>query len=273
MVAKGLALAVIVSAALLFPAECIPGDSQEASGASLRIVYNNIPGDPDPDLKAEGGFGAWVEIDGKAILFDAGGDASILMDNLRAMSLDRGRLEAVVISHNHWDHVYGLPVALGVRRLRPEVHVPEPARALLQQQIPGANLVAGEKSHRILDGVWSVGPIQTIFRNAPLSEQALVVKRGEGIYVLTGCAHPGIVGIVEKSKELFPDAPILLVAGGFHLMDHTEGEIADISAAFRRLGVKRIAPSHCTGEAAIEHFRREWKEDFLRLYLGDEVRF
>jgi 7,8-dihydropterin-6-yl-methyl-4-(beta-D-ribofuranosyl)aminobenzene 5'-phosphate synthase len=84
---------------------------------------------------------------------------------------------------------------------------------------------------------------------------------------MTGCAHPGIVQIVERAQELF-GGPIHLVMGGFHLGNKSVAQIDAIVAAFRSLGVERVAPSHCTGDLAIEKFRQEYGEDFIQAGVG-----
>ncbi|MGB7055263.1 MAG: MBL fold metallo-hydrolase, partial [bacterium] len=63
------------------------------------------------------------------------------------------------------------------------------------------------------------------------------------------------------------------VTGGFHLVNATEEEVLEISAKLKQLGVKKLAPSHCTGREATEVFKEKWKEDYIRLYLGHTYHF
>ncbi|MEA3432007.1 MAG: MBL fold metallo-hydrolase, partial [candidate division WOR-3 bacterium] len=84
---------------------------------------------------------------------------------------------------------------------------------------------------------------------------------------VTGCAHPGIVNIVRKAKELL-NKNIYLVLGGFHLMAYSEKEVKEIIKELEELGVEKIAPSHCTGGRPIELFREAWGENFLDLGCG-----
>lgn len=239
----------------------------------ITIVYNNIPGGTVRSLQPGLGFSAFVQFKGKKFLFDTGADASILTNNARALALDIADLDAIVISHNHWDHVYGLPamVAHGAKSL--PVIVPGPARASIQQQNPGAEVVPVKGPTEILPRVWSTGSIDTHYRDAPLSEQSLILDDDDGLYVLTGCAHAGIVSVMERVKEIFADKPIHLAAGGFHLVDATGVEIGKVSSRLRELGVKDIAPSHCTGRPAIEFFQKEWGEHYRCLYLGHTYYF
>jgi len=102
-------------------------------------------------------------------------------------------------------------------------------------------------------------------------EQSLAVKTAEGLVVVTGCAHPGIVEVVRKAKALSGDE-VYLVLGGFHLGGKSQREIEGIISEFRRLGVRKVAPCHCTGEQAIKMFRQEYGEDFIQAGAGKVVR-
>jgi 7,8-dihydropterin-6-yl-methyl-4-(beta-D-ribofuranosyl)aminobenzene 5'-phosphate synthase len=85
--------------------------------------------------------------------------------------------------------------------------------------------------------------------------------------VITGCAHPGIVEIVRKSKAILPK-DIHLVFGGFHLPRKSEAEIEQIISEFRMLGVKKAGPTHCTGKRAIQMFKKAYGPDFVQMGVG-----
>jgi len=257
----------------LFPMNYSLSHSAGSPEYTIKIVYNNIQGDPDSNLIVAGGFSAWIEFNNKAILFDAGGESSILVKNLRQLKLDINKLDAIFISHNHNDHVYGLPILLGMTRFKPKVYVPQSSRNAILEQNPRAKILPVDKPVQLYSNIWSTGQIKTNYLNTVISEQALVIEKGEGLCIIAGCSHPGVVRLIEESKKIFPEKSIILVAGGFHLRDHTEDEIREISLKFKELGVKNIGPSHCTGENAIEIFKNEWKDNFIRLYLGDEYKF
>ena len=102
-----------------------------------------------------------------------------------------------------------------------------------------------------------------------LYEQAIILTFENKSYIFTGCSHPGIVQIVSKAKSIHPENPIQLVAGGFHLGSHSDTQVREISGELKELGVDVLAPSHCTGERAIEVFRDDWGDRFLSFNLGD----
>jgi 7,8-dihydropterin-6-yl-methyl-4-(beta-D-ribofuranosyl)aminobenzene 5'-phosphate synthase len=79
------------------------------------------------------------------------------------------------------------------------------------------------------------------------------------------------VDIVRKAKALSDDG-VYLVLGGFHLGGKSRKEIEGILSEFRRLGVRKVAPCHCTGDQAIRMFRQEYGEDFIQAGVGKVIR-
>ena len=103
-----------------------------------------------------------------------------------------------------------------------------------------------------------------------IPEQALILDTSHGIVVITGCAHPGIVDIVKKAKELM-NKDIELVFGGFHLGGTPEARVREIIGRFREMGVKRVGATHCTGDEAIQMFRDEYGENFVEMGVGRKI--
>ena len=98
-------------------------------------------------------------------------------------------------------------------------------------------------------------------------EQALVISTTRGLVVVSGCAHPGIVEIVTRAREMMA-GPVHLVMGGFHLAGTSASEVRAIIADFHRLGVELAAPTHCTGEAAMAMFAADYGEDYVQAGVG-----
>ncbi|UCG30971.1 MAG: MBL fold metallo-hydrolase [candidate division WOR-3 bacterium] len=245
----------------------------DSAGNSITIVYNNVPGDTTAAVQVGGGFSAFITFNQKKILFDTGGDTTILINNMGPLGITLEKLDAVVISHNHWDHIYGLPALYYLAETVPKVYVPVSSRDPVLQQNPRLDIVPVDEPVEILPNVWSSGVMETSYRNITLHEQSLILDGDRGLYVITGCAHPGIVAIIEHVRKVFPGSPIALITGGFHLVGATEQEIRGISSKLKMLGVKNIAPSHCTGSLAMDIFRKEWGENYLELYLGHTYKF
>lgn len=97
---------------------------------------------------------------------------------------------------------------------------------------------------------------------------AALLQTEAGTVVITGCAHPGIVRIVEAAKKILPKDDIALVMGGFHLLNYGDDEILKIIERFKALGVRYAAASHCSGEKARDLFTRQYAERFISLGAG-----
>jgi len=226
----------------------------------ITIVYDNNAF--DPRLKTAWGFSALVEYRGQILLFDTGGDGRILLENMRALKIDPARIQAVVLSHAHGDHTGGLIALLNGGDNPPVYLLPSFANTYKRQLGMMTQVSEVAPGQVIADGILTTGEI-----GGNIPEQALLVRTENGLVVITGCAHPGIVRIVERAKELTND-PVYLVLGGFHLGDKNKTEISAIIADFRRLGVQKVAPCHCTGERAIAMFADEYGQSFIRTGVG-----
>jgi 7,8-dihydropterin-6-yl-methyl-4-(beta-D-ribofuranosyl)aminobenzene 5'-phosphate synthase len=259
-------IGIILSAltgVLSWPAWPPPGTlgPGEAGPIRLTILYDNTAA--VNACKPGWGFACLVQGTEKTILFDTGAKDSILQANARAMGVDLSVVEIAVISHDHGDHTGGL-TALPKRAPGLPVLLPAP---------PGP---ATAESLRSIGAVVTVpdGPV-TLCHNVFLtgrmgdriSEQALVIRTTRGLVVLTGCAHPGIVPMVERARAL-GGREIDAVVGGFHLQPLGAEQVAEIVARFRTLGVRRVGATHCTGDAAIARFRKEYGPDFLEMGAG-----
>jgi len=239
------------------------------SPVRLKMIYNNTG--ESPGLQAAWGLSVWIEQDGEVTLMDTGGDAAILMENLRNARLDPAKISTLVITHDHWDHKNGLKGLVGNPAFHAEIFVPEKVSKAYETEYPTARFRGISNPEEIAPGIWSTGSIETMYNGNPLYEQSLVLVRSNMLFLLTGCSHPGISHIVQRVIELFPGKTLALVAGGFHMGSHKEEEVRLISADLRQQGVLKIAPSHCTGGEAISLFRKEWNYDFTEFNLGDEL--
>lgn len=245
------------------------GTNTDREIVRLKMIYNNTGS--RPGLQAAWGLSAWIGTNKGNLLFDTGGDAEILRDNLHHLRLDPGSLLKVVLSHDHWDHRHGLGWLLKETDYVPEVIVPNEIREKYLLDYPAARIRGVADPEEILPGIWTTGSFSTIYKDAPLFEQALVIVRGDSLWLLNGCSHPGVIPMVSHVKKTFPGKRIALVAGGFHLAGKTADEVREISDLLFREGLEQIAPSHCTGEEAIAFFRKEWGASFTGLNLGDEL--
>ena len=270
-VRAGALAAALASAGLLTYGSLAHSGDSGVDTAAERIVVTNLFDNvrTDTRLTARWGFAALIERGGSQLLFDTGADGSVLLANMAILSVDPQRIDAVMISHAHSDHIGGLDRLLqendGVKVFLPG-GVPEPTRR---------RITARGTEYRVLDAPAEIFPGMhtTGTLGAGVREQALVLETSEGLVVVTGCAHPGIVDIVRRAKAVDTDAPVALVMGGMHLREASDRQIDTIISGLKALGVRKVAPSHCTGDRAVERFRLAYGAGFIRAGAGMRVNF
>lgn len=219
------------------------------------------------DLEASWGFACLIALEGKNILFDTGSDGPVLRHNMEKLDIDPASIDLLMISHQHWDHVGGIYEILSARRDLP-VYVPRSFSIHFQDDMKryGASITDIDGPREILPGLFTTGEMQGL-----MPEQSALLQTEAGTVVITGCAHPGIVRIVEAAQTILPEDEIALVMGGFHLLGDNDHDILEIIGRFKSLGVRHAAASHCSGERARELFAREYGERFIFLGSGTEI--
>ena len=264
--------ATTVTSTPLLAATPQPTPTEEVKGVTFTIVYdNNAPAEAqgyDPALQTAWGFACLVETGEATILFDTGGDGSTLLGNMATMGLDPRAIDVVVLSHAHGDHTGGLAGLLDTGA-RPTVYVPAAFPASFKDGVRArTGLVEVTGPMEILPRMSFIRSVYTTGEvGSGIVEQALVVETGEGLVVVTGCAHPGVVEMVRRAKESV-GGEVYLVMGGFHLGSASRRQVEGIIADFRALGVQRVAPCHCTGDAARRMFADAFGENYSPAGVG-----
>ena len=228
----------------------------------LAMVYDNRS--LYPHLAPKWGFACLV---GDDLLFDTGGDGRTLLSNMAQMGIDPAGIGTVVLSHAHGDHTGGLAglLATGVR---PTVYVPRSFPARFKAGVRSlTTLIEVHEPMEIRPGIHTTGEV-----GRRIVEQTLAVETGEGLVVVTGCAHPGVVEMVRRAQSVGVRLPRpYLVLGGFHLGGMSRRQVERIIADFRQLGVQRAAPCHCTGDRAMRIFAEKYGEDFISVGVGGVI--
>ena len=233
----------------------------------------------------EWGFSALVDARDRRILFDAGGRPDVVLRNAQELGCDLAAVEDVVLSHGHWDHTGGLVplrrALMGVRaaavsraHVAPGFFTPRTRggkpfsfgrESRLEYEKLGGRFVEHEGLSQPWPGVWITGPIprrhpecslpRDIVAEWPdgprpdevLEDCALLVEDGDGIAVLTGCGHAGVVNTLEAARSAVGAAPIRAVVGGLHLFDADDARVDWTGAQLRAFGVEHVLGTHCTG--------------------------
>jgi len=186
----------------------------------ITIVYDN-------EVKKEGlrrghGFSALIEdAELSPLLFDTGADSPTLLHNMQELNIDPQDIGIIVISHAHGDHAGGLSEILRINGIA-ELYIPSSFR----RAFPGRKVTTVKGPVQIREHIFSTGELEGV-------EQSLALKTDKGIFVLTGCAHPAMKGILEAAAKF---GKLYGIAGGFH--------------GFRDFkvfnGLSLICPCHCT---------------------------
>ena len=230
--------------------------------AVIKVLYEDTA--VDPAMKPAWGFAALIEHGGQNILFDTGGDLEIFANNAAEAGLDPEQIKTIMISHDHWDHINGLPVVLQAGQ---KVFLLGPFSKKLKQQVldAGAKVEVVDKFCQILPGMYSTGAL-----SGKTMEQSLVLDTEQGLVVITGCSHPGIVNILKCVKREL-GKKVHFVIGGFHLYEMSQKQVRQVIKQIKELGVAKVAACHCTGVEALKLFEQEFKNDFIKVGAGSII--
>ncbi|MCK4993926.1 MAG: MBL fold metallo-hydrolase [Candidatus Omnitrophica bacterium] len=235
----------------------------------VRIIFNSEA--VCEHLSTGWGFSCLVN---NEILFDTGEKGSYLFNNLAKMDIDIAKIKKVVISHDHWDHTGGLWKLLEKRKGM-EVYACPNFSEQFKQKVKKAQgvLIELKEISAIAQDIFVTGEIPGTYNNKDMPEQALIINTKNGMSIITGCAHPGILKILRKVKAAFPPQEVYAILGGFHLKNEDEIMIEGIVDVFQSMKVKKAGPTHCSGKKAEMIFRKEYGDNFITLKAGETVDF
>ncbi len=245
----------------------------------------------------EWGFAALVEVDGKRLLFDTGAKTDVVQRNLGTLRLDLADVTDVVLSHWHWDHIGGFmplrreyaakrPAALGRTHVGagffdsrtgvpPGVELNQMIRIKPEYEATGGVFVVHAKPAQLAPGVWLTGPVPRkhpernwsgrtqlktasgLVEDTVPDDLALVIDTEEGLVIVTGCGHAGVVNIVEQARAVVRPARVHALIGGIHLFNASETSLAWTTAQLRGFGVDHVIGAHCTGIETVYRFRAD----------------
>jgi 7,8-dihydropterin-6-yl-methyl-4-(beta-D-ribofuranosyl)aminobenzene 5'-phosphate synthase len=284
----------VLLAIFLFPALC-KGEAPNR----VTILYDAF-GKSAAMTKAWG-FSALVEFGGKRILFDTGGNAEIFEHNVKALGVDLGKLDFVVISHRHSDHISGLNYLL---RINPTVKIYAPAdpwgpfgwaapNSLYRKEEslaadmryfdgnppdmfsastpwPQANFVRVDATTEIAPGIFLVPTISQVTGTLELREISMAIRGPQGLIIVDGCCHAGVEKVLEAATKIDPHVRVLF--GGLHLVAAPDPDIRRISAALHdQWKLDYIAIGHCTGEPTFAVLQKTFGDRYIYAGVGTVV--
>ena len=259
-----------------------------ADGKITVLVENTAGG---RGLLAEHGLSFWLEFGNRKILFDTG-QGGVLEGNARRLNIPLDHVDAIALSHGHYDHTGGLGGVLGSAPQVPVYAHPAAFRAKYARNADGSaryigvqelvtQAIHGQAVVRSVEGPTEIGgglhltgpvPRTTAFEDTGgaffmdpecrepddlLDDQAAFLETSAGMVVILGCAHSGVINTLRYVRKLTGNCTIHTVMGGMHLL-HANPERMDRTVAeLRHLNVQRLLPCHCTGFPAMA---RLWHE-------------
>ena len=277
----------------------VPQMKAASSPQQITVLYDAFG--KAPDMRKDWGYAALVEYNGKRILFDTGNNPDILAQNAKAKGVDLSKLDFVVMSHRHGDHMGGLAHVLKVNP-NVKIYAPKEGFGVYGSDLPGSfyrkdpSLAQDQRyfdgappdtmrfgsawpgaSFQLIDKNTEVAPgihLLTLVSDKPgtleLRELSLAIDTPDGMVLVVGCSHPGIDKIVQAAAAINPR--IHLVAGGLHQVVASDADIDKVVAALRdTYKIEYIAPGHCTGEPAFAAIKKAFAEHDLYAGLGTSL--
>jgi 7,8-dihydropterin-6-yl-methyl-4-(beta-D-ribofuranosyl)aminobenzene 5'-phosphate synthase len=287
----------VVGCATTTPAA--PAATIDVAKAQITILYDAF-GKPSA-MQKDWGYAALIEYGGKRILFDSGNNPDILAQNAKAKNIDLSKLDFVVMSHRHGDHMGGLAYLLKVNPTA-KIYAPREGFGVYGADLPssfyrkdpslppeqryysgappdvmrfgsawpGANIQLVDKTGEIAPNIHLISLVSDKPGTLELRELSLAINTPEGMVIVVGCSHPGIDKIVEEASTI--NARIHMVAGGFHLAVANDPDIEKIVVALHdTFRVEFVAPGHCTGEPAFAALQKAFGHRYLYAGLGTSL--
>jgi 7,8-dihydropterin-6-yl-methyl-4-(beta-D-ribofuranosyl)aminobenzene 5'-phosphate synthase len=261
----------------------------------VTVLSTMLAGDPAFKGIGEWGFSALIEADNHKLLIDTGERPETVLQNARELGIDLSDVTDVIITHNHWDHVGGLltlrrefsrknpkafsraHVAQGIFLNRSSTTGGRETNGLLplkaQYEETGGVFIVHNTHKEILPGVWFTGPIPRVHpernfdpRGRIVTSQgdvqddvpedaSIVVNTAQGLIVISGCGHAGIINTADYARKIVAPARIHALIGGLHLFMADDTTLAWTAAKLREFGLDNLLAAHCTGIEATYRLR------------------
>jgi 7,8-dihydropterin-6-yl-methyl-4-(beta-D-ribofuranosyl)aminobenzene 5'-phosphate synthase len=242
----------------------------------------------------EWGFSALVEADGHRVLVDTGYRPDTVLQNAKELGIDLSSVQEVILTHNHDDHVGGLMtlrrelmkqnpaalsrahVATGIFYSRPSATGGEDNVMIAikkEYEATGGKFIVYDHAEEIFPGAWLTGPVPRVYPehnwsdsgkvqtpaglvedNIP-EDQSLVINTPQGLVLISGCGHAGVINTLTMAEGEFPNEPVYAILGGFHLFPATDAQVDWTADKLKGFGTSYLLGAHCTGIDSVYRIR------------------
>lgn len=284
---------LVVVVTLLLATAIGPVAAAPAKAVKVTVLSTMLVGEARMGI-GEWGFAALVEVDGRRVLMDTGARPEIVLANATELGVDLSTVTDLVITHNHFDHTGGLlrlrrelskknPAALSRAHVPRGVFFPRPGpngregNGLLplkaEYEATGAVFIEHSKPVEIVPGIWIAGPLprahsernwsaagqvrtpEGLVEDTVPEDTSLVVDTADGLIVISGCGHAGMINTLEYARTFLRAAPIAAAVGGYHLFAASDAALEWTAGKLREFGLKNLIGAHCTGIEAVYRLR------------------
>lgn len=268
----------------------VPVKAMKFTVLSTALVGTN----PSGGL-GEWGFSGLLEVDGRRWLIDTSLRSDTVLRNAEERGIDLSTVTDLVLTHNHADHTGGLitlrrelskknPQALSRTHVAQGIFLNRltsdgresngllPIKAAYEQL--GGTFIEHSGPVQLAPGVWLLGPVPRVHqeRNYPAGlrlqtlagpvedtvpeDTAIVVDSSDGLVVISGCGHAGMINTLDYARKVVKQAPIEAAIGGFHIYAATDEQLEWMAARLREVGLRHLLGAHCTGIEAVFRIRQ-----------------
>ena len=267
----------------------------------ITVLVDNTP---FANLESEHGLSFWIDYNGRHILFDTG-QTDMIGRNAKKIGIDLSLTDAIILSHGHYDHTGGIPSVLKSTG-KPAVYMHPRATETKYSRKPNrikmvgmsdrvkesidfltlkCKIVKTEKPTEVLPGFSVTGqiPRKTTFEDTGgdfyldqsctvpdlvPDDQAAWFDTDNGLVVILGCAHSGVVNTLDYISSLTGRKKIHALVGGMHLVNASPERVKFTIEAIEKYGIEQIGPAHCTGSEATRKIKDAFEEKYFECHAG-----
>ncbi|ADL13747.1 MBL fold metallo-hydrolase [Acetohalobium arabaticum] len=256
------------------------------------------------ELLAEHGLALWVEYNEETFLFDTG-QGKVILHNAEKLNVNLDSITKVFLSHGHYDHTGGLEKVLSVNSEvhvygHPELFIPKYSNQNGELSKKGSEIAKSDiknftpvtETVEVTEGVWIIGEVPNssefekfnpdykrhinkrdtdLITDEFKDDQTVFFETSQGLVILLGCSHAGVVNILEYIKEFTNGQKIHAIIGGMHLISADEGRIKKTVDYLATLDFDLLVPLHCTGFTAVKAMKEAFGERVLIQQTGHKL--